>query len=163
MDAGHIGSLPQDLEEVAIQMSRKIKLYNELNSLLKNKIPIRYLWDNGLNDKYVLKKTSVIMLLYERYGTNFSEETAETWRDRWIQSRRILKPVNVDPFKPENNKHLILTILNIAAPYMKVERLDQYIRWKWGLKSYHSDISRYIKNGYDHSETKAIKLIIEYD
>jgi hypothetical protein len=129
---------------------------------------------------YVLKNESVILKLFEEYGVYFPGETKEIWMKRWINSKKSLRKVNVDNFKNGNNKHLLLTILHEAHPFMNVDKIEDYVKIRWGLKSYHRDISIYINNteykassnppeyslqdsNYhpDHSEKKKIKEILK--
>jgi ribosomal protein L11 methylase PrmA len=154
-------------EESIIRFNKehlKTKLYNQLNELLKNKIPIRYLIDKPTSVKYVMKKQSAIIRLFEKYGSEFPEETLETWVERWQSDAKILKPVRIDKFEIGNNKHLLLTILHEADRFIKMPKIELYIKVKWGLKSYHSDVSRYVINGVsEHKETKIIRDILKPD
>ncbi|MCJ7449518.1 MAG: hypothetical protein MUO72_17720 [Bacteroidales bacterium] len=159
-----VGPASKENEARFKRESLKIKLYNQLNELLKNKIPIRYLFDGDISDKYVLKKESAIIGLFEKYGSEFPGETLPSWRERWMDNGKILKPIKIDKFKDGNNKHLLLTMLHEAHPDMKVNKIDEYIRWKWGLKSFTSDVSRYIKKGVSiHNETKNLRKILKPD
>jgi len=136
--------------------------------------------NNMVNVSYVLKNESVILKLYEEYGDWFPGETKEIWGKRWINNKRSLPKINVDNFENGNNKHLLLTILHEAHLFMKVDKIEDYIKIRWGLKSYHRDISIYINNskykapfspsqynldhsGYhpEHSEKKKIKEILK--
>ncbi len=118
-------------------------------------------------DSYILKHESVINRLFEEYGSYFIGETNEVWKQRWIDGNDTLIPITIDDFKKGNNKHLLLTILNEAAPFMKVVKIEDYIKRRWGLKSYHSNISKYINNSLrdpkfiKHPETNKIKEILK--
>ena len=53
----------------------------------------------------------------------------------------------MEEFRNGNSKHLLLTILHEAhkLKLMKVNKIADYAKIKWGLNSYHSDISKYLK------------------
>ena len=143
--------------------SKKQELFNQLNELLENKIPARYLLDK--KEQYIIKKESAITRLFEIYGEEFPGETLQMWQDRWMLNGNYHPPIKVDRFRHGNNRHLLLTILSIASEYMKVRDIELYVKWKFGLSSFHSAVSRHnIKNEYDkHPEADIIREILMPD
>lgn len=113
---------------------------------------------------YVLKNESVIVKLFEKYGDSFPDEKRELWKRRWIDGSESLPPITKNEFKEGNNKHLILTMLYEFFPYLKVTNKESYIKKRWGLKSYPSDVSKYL-TGKDarspHHEKKNIIDILK--
>jgi hypothetical protein len=106
-----------------------------------------YSFSENEKGNYVLKNESVILKLLEVYKKDyFPDEDKKVWKQRWINGNNTLPKIKIDNFKNGNNKHLLLTILNVAHPFMKVKKIEDYIKRRWGLKSYHSDISKYINN-----------------
>jgi len=120
--------------------------------------------NKNVEGKYVLTNESVILKLFEEYGSYFPSETKDIWKLRWIDGNDTLSRIEVDNFKVGNNKHLILTILHQAhfLNLMKVDKIEDYTKRRWGLKYYHRDISIYLndKDAKPHPETKRIKEIL---
>ena len=116
---------------------------------------------------FILKNESVIIKLFERYGSSFPSETKDLWKKRWINGNVSLPKINTDEFKIGNNKHLLLTILNEAFPFMNPTKKGEYIKTRWGLQSYSSEISKYIHNTLrdpkykEHPEKENIRKILE--
>lgn len=109
----------------------------------------------------VLKNLSAIIKLFEIYGSEFPEETLDIWLKRWEANDENVYPIKVEPFGINNNKHLLLTILSEAQPYMKVKsNIADFIKRKWGLKAYYSDVSRHIRRGFEYFDSKKIRSII---
>lgn len=125
---------------------------------------IRYLYLNWLreykmpkkeaeNIKYVLKNESVIHKLFEEYGTYFPDETKESWKQRWVNGSESLSPITKNEFKEGNDKHLILTILNEVFKYLRTNDKYNYIKKRWGLISYSSEVSKYLNNSLAKSDS----------
>lgn len=122
-------------------------------------------WDslrNNLNLNYILKNESVIIKLYEEFQNYFPEEKKEYWKARWTNENNNLPPIKIEKFRKGNNKHLLLTILHEAHQFMKDVKIEDYAKKRWGLKSYHSNISRYLNSpdATDHPDLdKIIKIL----
>lgn len=143
---------------------------NHINIKLKKYVESYLEWVENMQSNsdietgnYVLKNESVILKLFEEYGGYFPVETKEVWKKRWINGKKSLRKINVDNFKNGNNKHLLLTILYEAHPFMKVDKMEDYTKRRWGLKAYHSDISRYLnkRNKKPHPEKEKIITILK--
>ena len=120
--------------------------------------------DNESDPVYVLKNESVILKLFEEYRIYFPDETKESWKQRWVNGSESLPQITKNEFKEGNEKHLLLTILNEVFLFIKATPKESYIMKRWGLKSYHQDVSKYL-TGKDkrppHSETNRIRDIIK--
>jgi hypothetical protein len=116
---------------------------------------------------YVLKNESVIIKLFEEYKDYFPGETLASWKSRWIDNNDTLPGIKIDKFQFGNNKHLLLTILFTAFQMLQAKKKPDYIKRRWGLKSYSSDASKYIRNTLKdpehicHSEKTKIEGILK--
>jgi len=106
--------------------------------------------------KYVTKE-SIIFKLFERYGSDFPGESKESWKERWHDNKKVLEPVKF------NDKHLLITMLHKVHPYTKILNFETYIKLKWGLKAYSSDVTRYINRKKAHPESKNITDLLKSD
>lgn len=119
----------------------------------------------GGNEPLIRK--SLVFGLFELYGDEFPGETEEYWFDRWINDPERLEPFNVETrYSKDNNLHLILTILYAVHKIgLEVDIYEDYVFNRWGIKDYHTKISRYVENSKNrdvipHSEAKNIKALI---
>jgi len=184
--------------DVVLNNKKKHALYQVVNNVDDNniwidvpfahewiycKVEVGFFWLKFLEEKlknglisekgnYVLKNESVILKLFEEYGIYFPDETKESWKQRWINGNDTLTAINIDTFKNGNNKHLILTILHEAhrPRFLKVDNMAVYTKKRWGLSSYHSDLTKYlgfdkVKNCYadPHPELKNITDILKLE
>lgn len=59
---------------------------------------------------------SIVIKLWEEYGSSFPTETKDMWRERWVDDGTVLDPILISHFEHGNSKHLLLAILNEARP-----------------------------------------------
>lgn len=144
----------------------QIHYYNEAKTRYLYLIWLRnYNMQKKESEKFdcVLKNESVILKLFEEFKDNFPEETKEVWKQRWNNRNDTLPSIKIDSFKYGNNKHLLLTILHEAHPFIRVDKIQDYTKIRWGLKSYHRDITIYLndRDAKPHPELNKIKEILK--
>jgi hypothetical protein len=121
----------------------------------------RTLADKFEQNKLVIKE-SVVIKLWEEFGSLFPGETKQNWQKRWSGDPMSLIPIEIENFKEGNNKHLLLSILYLARPKMNVPNMNEYVKNHWGLTSYNSDIAKHISHSdQPHPELKKIEQILK--